>query len=542
MELEKRRNQPPGPLRMFTTKLNRGLHVPRFRLSPVRRFRPEADAAQPATSHGFDMAAIGQRGEPTLPLAIGADPSETRARWLMRGRRWSLSRMHILLPLLLFVVALGLYLPRISYPEKYLFDEVLFAYTAGEYAAGNADAYLWNHPCSVFKSDQGCADVNPDAERGNRIGKYQWDHPPLGKFFIAGGILAFGNNPFGWRIASALFGALGIVIAYRLGLTLSKRRAVGLLTAGLLLLDGLYFVYSRIGLVDIYVTVIMMGALLAFAGYLAAPPDRIRVPLFITGVLLGMGIATKWNAAYVAVCIGLAVLGRFFVLFWASRRENAAPEVRSGFREHLIWIPLSLGLVPSAVYILAFSQFFLEGYTFTQFIELQKATFNIHATIRDGNAQASRWWEWPLALRNVWFGNRSFADGRNATTYANGNPLLYWAFLPAVAWLCIHWWRARNPALIVLVIGFFGQWLPWMLIERSTYTYHFLPAVPFGCLAVAVAVNHLCQGNTGWRRTLAIEYVVLVALAFVFFYPIYSYFPLTDQAMALRMWLPTWPH
>lgn len=305
-------------------------------------------------------------------------------------------------------------------------------------------------------------------------------------------------------------------------------------------MDGLFFIYSRMGLVDIYVTVLGLGTMLAFASYLRSPPDRARWPLFLTGVLLGLGIATKWNAAFLGLGVGLVVLWRVYKLFRASRQEDPSDEVRLGLVDHLFWVPLALGVVPLAIYILAFSQFFLEGYSISQFIQLQKETFNVHSTIRDNSSNASRWWEWPLALRNVWFGTRSFADGRTATILANGNPLLYWGFLPALAWLCVHWWRQRSTALIIIAIGFFGQWLPWIFIERSTYTYHFLPAVPFGCLAVAVAVVNLCQGNTGWRRTLAIEYVVLVVLAFAFFYPIYAYYPLSEAGMALRMWLPSW--
>ena len=517
--------------------------MPRFTLTPFRRSLPAEGAAQPVAPNQNDLNAVNQHDELTLPLTSTGDVEEARSRWLTLEWWRSLLQSRVLLPLLLFVIALGLYLPRITYPEKYLFDEILFAYTAGEYAAGNADAYLWNHQCSVRKSDAKCAKINPNAVRNGRVGKYQWAHPPLGKYFIAGGILLFGNNTFGWRIASALCGAIGIVIAYQIGLTLTKRRIIGILTAGLLLLDGLYFVYSRMGLIDIFVTVIMMSALLAFAGYLRAPPDRIRWPLFVTGMLLGMGVSTKWNSGYAAACIGIVILWRFFRLLHASRREDAAPELRKAFREHLVWLPITLGVVPAAVYILAYAPFFIKGgYSLTEFVELQQVMLRLQTTIQDTPGGASRWWQWPLALRPVWFGDRSFTDGRIATTYANGNPLLYWAFLPAIPWLCIHWWRQRNPAGIVLVIGFFGQWLPWILVERSAFAYHFLPAVPFGCLAVAVAVDHLWRANTGWRRMLAIEYVVLVAIAFVFFYPIYAYLPISERALGLRMWLPSWPH
>lgn len=538
-----RPSQTPGPPRIFTANPNRGMPVPRLDLSYLRRFLQGAGSAPPATTDqdGQDMES--QAGESPASPSDAVVAGEAPSRWLTLERRWPLLRSRMLFPLLLFVVALGLYVPRIAYPDKYVFDEILFAYTAGEYAAGNANAYLWNDPCSVRKSDERCAQVNPDAVRGGRVGKYQWAHPPLGKYFITAGILVFGNDTFGWRFPSALCGAIGIVLAYQLGLALTKRRVIAILAAGLLLVDGLFFVYSRMGLVDIFVTVIMLGALLAFTSYLAAPPDRIQRPLYATGILLGMGISTKWSAGYAAACVGLVVLWRLVRLIRASRRADATPEVRKGVREHLIWIPVTLGVVPAAVYFLAYTPFFIKGgYNLAEFVELQRVILRLQTTIQDSPGSASRWWEWPLALRPVWFGERTFRDGRTATTYANGNPLLYWAFLPSVAWLCFHWWRERNPALIVLVIGFFGQWLPWILVERSAFAYHFLPAVPFGCLAVAMAVARLCEGNTGWRRTLAIEYVVLVALAFAFFYPIYAYFPLDQRALALRMWLPSWPH
>ena len=52
----------------------------------------------------------------------------------------------------------------------------------------------------------------------------------------------------------------------------------------------------------------------------------------------------------------------------------------------------------------------------------------------------------------------------------------------AVAWVIIDWWGRRSTALLILLIGFFGQWLPWALSPRGTFIYHFLPAVPLGCM------------------------------------------------------------
>src|SRR5262245_11460558 len=52
-------------------------------------------------------------------------------------------RRHVL-PFLLVVGALLLYLPRLEVPGRYIYDEAYHAFTAGEYLAGNPDAFLWS--------------------------------------------------------------------------------------------------------------------------------------------------------------------------------------------------------------------------------------------------------------------------------------------------------------------------------------------------------------------------------------------------------------
>ncbi len=488
-----------------------------------------------------DADTTGATGEPKRPSA--AQAAWRRARgWAVAWWRIS-TQSRFFFPLLLMLVAVSLYLPRLTMPEKYLFDEILFAYTAGEYAEGNADSYEWDHPCSAAKDPERCAELYPEAvQEGGRIGRYQWAHPPVGKLFMAGGILLFGNDAYGWRIMSVLAGAVGVAVAYQLGLMVTGRVAIGLLTAGLLLLDGMYLVYSRLGLADIFLVVLTTSMLLAFTWYLRAPPERTRIPLLVTGLLISLAIATKWSAGYGAFFIGLVVVWRCFSLWRSSRGPDATSETRLGLRHHLIWGPVALAVFPVAVYLIAYLPYFISGgNSFSDFIELQKTILHLQTTLDTDPRTASRWWSWPLDIRSVWFGTRNYSDGRVAITYALGNPLLYWAFLPAILWTVIRWWRSRHTiALTVLLIGFFGQWLPWALVDRATYLYHFLPMVPFGCLALAATVVHICETHRDWRRTLAIEYVVLILLAFVFFYPILSYYPLSEFEYDLRIWFSSW--
>lgn len=474
-------------------------------------------------------------------VSQGLPPIST-SRW-DRTRAWwrEAAQYRFFVPLLLVILALSLYLPRLAEPDKYLFDEILFAYTAGQYAEGNPDVHRYDHACSTGKNAERCGELYPDHQVGTRIGRFQWDHPPFAKLVMAGGILILGNDPVGWRISSVIVGVAGILVVYYLARYVTGRQAIGVLAAGLLMMDGMYLVYSRMGLVDIYLTVLSMSSVFALAWYLKRPFHQVRAPLLLIGLFMGLSIATKWSAAYGAFFVGLVVLGRFAWTWWTHRQQAPTSMRGPGYLQHIIWVPLALIVLPLAVYIGSYIPLFLDGYSFGYFIDLQKEMLNYHAHFSADPPTASRWWSWPLDMRSVWFGTRSLEDGRTARTYALGNPILYWAFLPAVAWTLYRWWKSQNHvALLVLAVGFFGQWLPWVFIERTTYLYHFLPSVPFGCLAVAATLVYIHDHWRDWRRTLAIEYVVLVVLAFAFFYPIVAYYPLSQWALGIRMWLPSW--
>jgi dolichyl-phosphate-mannose-protein mannosyltransferase len=418
------------------------------------------------------------------------------------------------LPALMLVGACVLYFQRLDVPQSYVFDESYHAYTAAEYLAGNADAFVWYG-------------------RPSRAGVgYTWNHPPLGLLLISTGIGLFGDRSFGWRFASAVFGAAGIMLTYLLALSLTRSSTIALCASSLLLLDGLYFVQARIAMLDIFGTVFLLAAFLALHRYLTAPPDRVRGPLLFTGTALGLALATKWNALYPAALIG-AVISARMLGFWRGGKAT-----QSALRQHVFWVPVALVALPLAIYLAAYIPFFAVGHDLTEFLELPRQILAYHEHLTAGHTYQSPWWQWPLAVRSAWY-YVAYGPGTIANIYALGNPVLYWAFLPAVAWLSWSWWRRRDPAVVVLLIGFFGQWLPWALVSRITFVYYFLPAVPFGALAVAAGIVVLWESGT-WRRPLAATYLALVALAFVFFHPVHAAVPLTREQFESRIWFESW--
>lgn len=413
-------------------------------------------------------------------------------------------------PALFAALALAFALPRITTPGEYVFDEMYYAHTAGRYAAGDPGAYA--------------STVAPRDEPA-----IEWTHPPLAKLVIAGGILAFGDQPLGWRIASASIGAVGVAVAFLLGRELTGSAAIGGLAAGLLLFDGLWFVESRLGMSNVLYAVLVNAALLAFARGLAAPPPSLR-PLLATGALLGLALATKWSAVAVLGFVGLGIGWRAWGLWRTGQRADGIALARAA--------ALALLVAPAAVYLASWVHFVLIGHGPADLVGLHRAMLAYHAGIGVPHPDSSPWWTWPLAAKPVWY--YAAPDGAAGRfIIANGNPLLYWPMVPAVAWVAIDWWGRRPRALLVLAIGFAGQWLPWALSPRGTFLYHVLPAVPLGCVAIAVLLTGLWR-RRGWRRRVAVGYGVAVVAAFAFYYPILAAVPLDPDHLGLRLWFDSW--
>ena len=103
-----------------------------------------------------------------------------------------------------------------------------------------------------------------------------------------------------------------------------------------------------------------------------------------------------------------------------------------------------------------------------------------------------------------------------------GNPIFWWACLPSIAWVVARLVRRRRTEDLTIVLGFGCAWLPWAFVHRVTFIMYFLPAIPFGAMAVATVLEDLARA---WPRAGAIVRasfpVVCMAVA-LNFYPIWT--------------------
>jgi dolichyl-phosphate-mannose--protein O-mannosyl transferase len=191
--------------------------------------------------------------------------------------------------------------------------------------------------------------------------------------------------------------------------------------------------------------------------------------------------------------------------------------------------------------------------------EYHRAVYEFHRNLTTHHDYQSWPWQWMVMGRPVLFytntGLPCGADKCVAQVVLLGTPLLWWSFIPALAalaWIGIAA-RDRRAAAIGLMVA--AGLLPWFWYHfsggRTMYVFYALPAEPFLILAVVYVLGAL-MGPPGvpeadgtipvpGRRLVGVfvagAYVLLVALCFAYFHPLFVGDSIPQDAWWDRMWL-----
>ena len=95
-----------------------------------------------------------------------------------------------------------------------------------------------------------------------------------------------------------------------------------------------------------------------------------------------------------------------------------------------------------------------------------------------------------------------------------GNPAVWWFGLVALLYVLLRAaWKKRAPeAYVIVLIGFASQFLPWVLVPRSTFIYHYFASVPFIILMVAMLpVAKFIVGTSLGNKAVIVTLVIAAA-------------------------------
>ncbi|MBO4848440.1 MAG: glycosyltransferase family 39 protein [Clostridia bacterium] len=427
---------------------------------------------------------------------------------------------------------------------------------------------------------------------------YEWTHPPLGKLIIAVGILIFGMKPFGWRIMGTVFGIAMVPIMYCFGKRLLKDSKLALFSTFIFAFDFMHFTQTRISTVDVYGVFFIL--LMTYYMYQFISMDigdsvkSMMKPLALSGIFFGLGCASKWICLYTGV--GLAVL--FFVkLILMGVKSKKLSKLEKYKDRKLVskywgnaltlccWCLIFFVVVPAVIYSASYFRYYTaqwkparqaqiytanyEQYAsvddvkltlkdaadtyFSGVIKNQQDMYNYHSQLKSDHSAASPWWMWLANLRPTWFyvGGHDNPHGYVGTISAFGNPAVW---LPCnIAMLILIFvliFRRRKFPLeaYFLFVCAASSLLPWVLVPRSTYAYHFFATVPYITLGAGYLLGYwekadaIRKSEKGLKQSFVpkVKYIwmALAGFMFILFYPVISGLEVPYEYIALLQWVP----
>jgi len=391
------------------------------------------------------------------------------------------------------------------------------------------------------------------------IKAYETTHPPLGKLIIAAGIALFGMTPFGWRFMGTLFGVLMVPIFYVFVKNMFGKTRVAVCGTLLFAFDFMRFTQTRIATIDTYGVFFILLSYLFMYRYVTQEEDtpfkKTLAPLALSGLFFGFGCASKWIVVYAG--LGLFAL---YLIAQVRRivyyRKNDLPGLGGYIVKTLLFSFIFYILIPAAIYCLSYIPYayayglrlkdgMLWNKDFYRMVwDNQLYMFRYHSQLKDTHPYQSSWYQWIVDGRPILYFSKLYNGGAVKSAFAAfGNPALWWGGFAAIIAMAVHAVRRKDGKALFILIGYLSQLLPWVIIPRIVFIYHYFPSTLFLALAMAYVFNTIFERGYGRCRRIVYGYTAATVFLFVMFYPVLSGEPVpTFYTTYFLCWFPgAWP-
>ena len=356
----------------------------------------------------------------------------------------------------------------------------------------------------------------------------------------------------------ALFGVLLLPVLYIFAKRLFKRTLWASVATAVFAADFMHYTLTRIATIDSYSLCFILLMYYFMYEYTQHSFNkeklwRTLLPLGLCGASFALGAATKWLCLYAGA--GLAVTF-FYTVYQRKQEYNVAREqgmeaVTRTFKKKLtltlLFCVLVFIVIPVLVYIVSYIPYAnaREGYGLADIWRNQEYMLNYHGNLDPSHPHPyqSSCYTWPFNLRPVYFyAGDNVPAGMASVIWCFANPLITIPALGCVVFLLgLRGKRKINlKGVPFIAIAALSQYLPWVIITREVFIYHYFATIPFLIFAMVYVWRYLWQ-HYKWAKYALPAYLVLLAISFVAFYPVTTG-TLVSRAWASAVrWLPLWP-
>ena len=343
-----------------------------------------------------------------------------------------------------------------------------------------------------------------------------------------------------------------ILVIYLIAKQLFKRDRYALFSALIIALDGMHFVQTRIGTVDSLLLLFCLTSFYFFLRFLKIPAEedwkKKRLPLLLSGTFWGMAMATKWTSAFVGAGMGIIYLAKMI----KSKRFDI---------KLILWSILSFVIIPLTIYVASYIPImmnpnaklyyehedkngekiceYVQITDVKSFIKYQQAMYKYHSTLNANHPYTSKWYEWPVMKRPLWFYISRFDDGKVGTIACMGNPAIWWLSIVTAIFTLIYTIIKKDREGAILFVMIAITWFTYALIGRIMFIYHYFITLPFMMLTIPFAVSKLAEWKPQIDHIMPVLTLIFLG-TFIYFYPIYSGKPVSIEYVKKTEWFDSW--
>lgn len=384
---------------------------------------------------------------------------------------------------------------------------------------------------------------------------YENTHPPFGKDLIALGASILGTTPFGFRFMGALFGVMMLPFMYLLGRNITRSRGLGAFICFLFAFDFMHFAQTRLTTIDVFVTFFIIVMYYFMERYINlsfydTPLKKTWIPLGACGIAFGFGVASKWTGAYAGAGLAVIFFAQLFMRYreylYAKRSPKGTTNgiqhkrIINSFQENttrtIMFCMIFFVAIPFTIYLLSYIPF-VDSYRpglFERMLKNQETMFSYHSDLEATHPYSSTWYEWPTMDRPIFYYSNNLGENVRQGISSFGNPLVWWVGIPAFIYMLYLAIKEKKKDAAFLCTAYLAQYLPWMLVSRCTFIYHYFPSVPFITLMIGYCFLQLKQrvepkAGTKVFYSLVVLYAIAAFGLFLLFYPVLSGQPVTTE-------------
>ncbi|QQS26833.1 phospholipid carrier-dependent glycosyltransferase [bacterium] len=414
-----------------------------------------------------------------------------------------------------------------GYPNQIVFDEVYFGKFVGAYFSG----------------------------------QYYFDiHPPFAKLLIAGFAKLMGYNPTSsfasigttftdngylyLRFLPSLAGALLPLVLFSIARELGLKTRSAFLVGMLVVLDTALLAQSRFILIDSLLLTFSFASLWLFLVW------RRRKKLWIlllATILVSLAISVKWIAlpfilipilyeflhhasfkrmlkilvAYLGVAITLYSL--FFVIHVTllTKTGDGDAFMSQAYQHTLVGNQYADDSSQPPISLIG------------KILELNREMYAANARLTADHPYGSKWYGWPVMIKPI-----SYWIQGDAQIWLVGNPIVWWGGAIAVIWLVIDLvskkiTTKKLPTALFLLLCFFMAWLPFALISRVMFLYHYFIPLCFAILIIGFVADRI-----EWKAQITI--ILLAIAGFILFMPAAYGLAFIQAFTNIRNFIPGW--